>query len=308
MADRDRVSLPDTHSGSRTSALALSILAGCVRRGGPRPSEYPQVSAALSVLSIDRVPPEQVAEVLAPTLTPDTLHGWAYLRPHGVVADHVLIDRVLAREVSADPLATAWDEFFQAQPVAQAVRNRAAYFHSLLSRLETRRPQGGAVLVAGCGSAREVADYLTGHPDSRLRLTATDAAPPAVARAEARCRGLRQPVTVLLEDPGGLGPRGRFDLVWAPAHGGCFDNHQWVAQAKRLHGLVAPGGEVVLGDLSTAGPSRPYLEVMLRWRLAYRSAEDVAALAHDAAGPDAVVRIEREPLGAYLFTRIGARG
>ena len=307
MADRDRVSLPGVQAGRRTSALALSILAGCVRRGGPAPSEYPQVSAVLSVLSIDKVAPEQVAEVLAPTLTPDALHGWAYLRPYGVVADHVLIDRVLTREISTDPRVAAWDEFFQAQPVAQAVRNRAVYFHGLLTRLESRRPHGAAVLVVGCGSAREVVDYLTGHPDSRLQLTCVDAEAAAVAVADARCRGLRQPVTVLHQDPRTLGPRGRFDLVWAPAHGGCLDDRHWVAVAGPLYALVAPGGEVVLGDLSTAGPSRPYLEVMLRWLLAYRSAEDVAALAHRTAGSDAVVRIEREPLGAHLFTRIAAR-
>jgi extracellular factor (EF) 3-hydroxypalmitic acid methyl ester biosynthesis protein len=306
MANRDSVSLPGTQAGSRTSALALAILAGCVRRGGPAPPEYPQVSAALSVLSIDQVPAELVAEVLAPTLTPNTLHGWAFLRPHGVIADHVLIDRVLTRDTSADPQVSAWDEFFQAQPVAHAVRNRAVYFHGLLSRLERRRPQGAAVLVAGCGSAREVVDYLTGHPESRLQLTCVDTDAAAVAVAAAGCRGLRQPVTVLHQDSRALAQRGHFDLVWAPAHGGCLDDRQWVAAARRLCDLAAPGGEVVLGDLSTAGPSRPYLDVMLRWPLSYRCAEDVAALAHDTAGPEAVVRVEREPLGVYLFTRIAA--
>jgi extracellular factor (EF) 3-hydroxypalmitic acid methyl ester biosynthesis protein len=296
-----------TRAGSRTSALALSILASCVRRGGPAPAEYPQVAAALSVLCIDQVAPEQVGEVLGPTLTPDHLHGWAFLRPYGVIGDHALVDRVLTRHVSTDPRITAWDEFFQAQPAAQAVRNRAVYFHELLARLEARQPLGATVLVAGCGAGRELHDYFAAHPESRLQVTCVDADAQAVALADARFREVRQPVTVLRQEPRALRLRSRFDLVWAPGHGSCLDDRHWVAVASRLYDLVAPDGEAVLGNVSAANPSRPYLEVVARWFLAYRTADDVAALAHATAGPEAVVRVEREPLGAYLFTRLASR-
>lgn len=308
MADFEGVSLQGTPAGSRTSALALSILAGCVRRGGPTSAEYPQLAAALSVLCIDKVAPEQVSEVLGPTLTPDHLHGWAYLRPYGVIGDHALLNRVLTREVSSNPRVAAWDEFFQAQPAAQAVRNRRVYFHDLLHRLEARKPLGASVLVVGCGAGREVHEYLTLHPESRLLVTCVDGDAQAAALADARLRGLRQPVTVLHQEPRALRLRGPFDLVWAPAHGSCLDDRHWVAVASRLYALVAPEGEAVLGNVSAANPSRPYLEVVTRWFLAYRTADDVAALAHATAGPDAVVRVEREPLGAYLFTRVASRG
>lgn len=307
MADFEDMSLQGVRAESRTSALALSILAGCVRRGGPAPSEYPQVAAALSVLCIDKVAPEQVGDVLGPTLTPDHLHGWAYLRPHGVIADHALIDRVLTRDVSPDPRIAAWDEFFQSQPAAQAVRNRAVYFHDLLGRLEANRPLGATVLVVGCGAAREVYDYLTLHPESRLLVTCVDGDAQAVALADARLHSLRQPVTVLRQELRALRLRGPFDLVWAPAHGCCLDDRHWVALASRLYDVVAPAGEAVLGNVSTANPSRSYLEVVMRWFLAYRTADDVAALAHATAGPEAIVRIEREPLGVYLFTRVAGR-
>jgi extracellular factor (EF) 3-hydroxypalmitic acid methyl ester biosynthesis protein len=256
MADFEGVSVQGTPAGSRTSALALSILAGCVRRGGPTSAEYPQLAAALSVLCIDKVAPEQVSEVIGPTLTPDHLHGWAYLRPYGVIGDHALIDRILTRDVSSDPRIAAWDEFFQAQPAAQAVRNRRAYFHDLLARLDARKPLGATVLVIGCGAGREVHEYLTLHTESRLLVTCVDGDAQAAALADARLRGLRQPVTVLQQEPRALRLRGPFDLVWAPAHGTCLDDRHWVAVASRLYALVAPGGEAVFGNISAANPSR----------------------------------------------------
>ena len=300
----DAVSAP---TGTRTSALALSILAGCVRRGGPTPSEYPQLSAALSVLSIDKVAPERVAEVLAPTLSPDYLHGWAYLRPHGRPGDHVIVDRLLAREVSRDSRVAAWDEFCQGQAAARAIRNRAIYFHELLEHLETRQPLGAPVLVAGCGAGREVRDYLVAHPESRLQITCADGNAPAAALTEERCRGLRQPVTVVPQEAASLKARSRYALVWAPAHGCCLDDRTWVTLASHLYDLVAPGGELVLGNIAAANPSRAYLEVVARWFLVHRTAEELAELAHATAGRDAVVRVEREPEGAYLFTRVLAR-
>lgn len=300
---------PDSPSprGHRTSALALSILAGCVRRGGPVPSEYPQVTAVLSVLSIDRVSPERVAEVLAPTLTPECLHGWAYLRPLGRIGDHVVTERILTGAVSTDPRLAAWDAFCQAQPVARAVRNRSARLHELLGRLDDRRPLGAAVLVAGSGAAHDVHAYLAAHPESRLRVTCTEGHPPAAALAEARCRDLRQAVTIVPHEVEALRLRSRFDLVWAPAHGCCLDDRAWVALASRLYDLVAPDGALVVADVAAANPSRPYLEVVAGWFLAHRTADHLAALAHATAGPDAAVRVDGEPEGACLFTRIAAR-
>lgn len=290
--------------GTRTSALALSILAGCVRRGGPAIEEYPQVAAALSVLHIDKVAAERVAEVLAPTLTPQCLHGWAYLRPHGLPGDHVVIERLQTGFVTPDPRLAAWDTFCQAQPVARAIRNRTTYFHELLARLDERRPHAAAVLVAGSGAAHDVHTYFTTHPESRIAITCVDGNGQAVALAEARCRELRQSVTVLHQDVAAMRHRGAYDLVWAPAHGCCLDDRAWVAQASRLYDLVASGGELVVGNVAAANPSRPYLEVVARWQLAHRTAEQLATLAHATAGPDAVVRVEREAEGALLFTRI----
>lgn len=306
--DRQReTSASASPAGHRTSALALSILAGCVRRGGPAPSEYPQVTAALSVLSIDKVSPERVAEVLAPTLTPECLHGWAYLRPLGRIGDHVVTERILTGAVSSDPRLAAWDAFCQAQPVARAVRRRSAHLHDLLGRLDARRPLGAAVLVAGSGAASDVHGYLAAHPESRLQVTCAEGHAAAAALAEARCRNLRQTVTVVPQDVPGLRLRNRFDLIWAPAHGCCLDDRAWVVQASRLYDLVAPDGALVVGDVATANPSRPYLEVVARWFLAHRTADQLAALAHATAGPDASVRVDREPEGAGLFTRIAAR-
>lgn len=289
----------------RASSLALSILAGCVRRGGPAPSEYAQVTAALSVLSFDKVAPERVAAVLAPTLTPACLHGWAFLRPLGRIGDHVITERILTGAVSSDPRLAAWDAFCHAQPVAQAIRNRSAHLHGLLARLDDLRPLGATVLVAGSGAAHDVHAYLAAHPESRLRVTCAEGHAAAAALAEARCQDLRQTVTVVPQDVSGLRLRSRFDLVWAPAHGCCLDDRAWVAQASRLYDLVAPDGALVLADIAAANPSRPYLEVVAGWFLVHRTVDQLRALAHATAGPDASVAVDRESEGACLFTRIG---
>ncbi|MGE0123311.1 MAG: hypothetical protein AB7U25_10270 [Vicinamibacterales bacterium] len=289
---------------TRTSSLALSILAGCVRRGGPGAAEHAQVAAALSVLSIDRVAPERITEVLAPTLTPECLHGWAHLRPLGHLGDHVLVERILSGAVSDDPRLAGWDAFCHAQPIAKAIRRRAATCRTYCAQLDDQRPLGGSVLVTGAGAAHDLHAYLTAHPQSRLRVTCVEGHAQAAAAVDVLAATVRQPMTVVAQDVATLRLRQQFELVWAPTHGCCLDDRAWVGLASRLYERVAPGGALVLGNVAAGNPSRPYLEVVAGWFLSYRAADQLADLAQATAGPEARVTIEREPEGAYLFVRI----
>lgn len=72
--------------------------------------------------------------------------------------------------------------------------------------------------------------------------------------------------------------------------------------------MLRAGGEVVVGNFSTANPSRAYMELLGDWHLHHRSAEGLRRLAERAGWEANSVRIGAEALGVNLFLHVGGKG
>src|SRR6187200_1304502 len=107
----------------------LASLVALVARGGPDPSEFPEVARAFQHLHAVSCH-AHIRRAFAATIVEHCIHGWANLKPYGYSGDHVIIDRLYTNWVSADPHLAGWDRFCQAQPAAAAVRNRKQLFLS----------------------------------------------------------------------------------------------------------------------------------------------------------------------------------
>src|SRR6516162_909310 len=97
---------------SERVSRTLGRLGELVSRGGPEPHEYAELTEDFRLLAASDVLPEQVAEVFAPTLTGECIHGFGYLKPHGYAGDYEMIDRIHTSWESSNPSLVRWDRFF----------------------------------------------------------------------------------------------------------------------------------------------------------------------------------------------------
>jgi len=82
---------------------------------------------------------------------------------------------------------------------------------------------------------------------------------------------------------------------------GLFDYLRTEAAAsllKTLFGLLAPGGILVVGNLSPRCDSQGFLENLVDWHMIYRTDEELEALSD---GIPSAPSIEREPTGVNSF-------
>jgi extracellular factor (EF) 3-hydroxypalmitic acid methyl ester biosynthesis protein len=71
------------------------------------------------------------------------------------------------------------------------------------------------------------------------------------------------------------------------------------AVLKKLYQLLAPGGEMVIGNYHVSNPNRYYMEYWLDWVLYYRSESEFKALLGDA--PGAHMDVSFDDTGVQMF-------
>jgi hypothetical protein len=97
-------------------------------------------------------------------------------------------------------------------------------------------------------------------------------------------------------------PPRKYDVVWAVGIFDYVNDKRFVTLLRRLLLAVDSGGELVIGNISVANPSRSYMEFG-EWNLHCRTATQLKdlALAAGVAADSAVV--DSEPEGINLFLR-----
>jgi SAM-dependent methyltransferase len=292
------------HNNSEGVARLLLRLGELVRRGGPQPHEYAEVTECFRMLADARVRSEQVAEVFAPTLTGECIHGFGYLKPHGYAGDYEMIDRIHTYWESSNPSLVRWDRFFHQQAAPKAVRNRIRYLGELLERIENTGAGSASVLNLGCGPARDLHNYFRDHTGSRLQIRSIDLDPQAIQYASALCAQWSDRLKFECRNVLRYRPGEQYDLVWSSGLFDYFSDRLVVVVLKRLLTAVKPGGELVIGNFGSVNPSRGYMELLGKWYLEHRSEAALRQLAREAGVHDSDMRIEREPEGVNLFLHI----
>ena len=237
--------------------------------------------------------------------TTETMQGFAFLKPHGYAGDFEMIDRIYGERITAEPHLAAWDRYFHAQPAPRAVRNRKNYFHALLDRHVARgRPL--RVLNLASGPGRCMAEWLAANPETPASFVCVELDAAAIAHASDLTRHSSDRVTFVRENVLRFSSAERFDLIWAAGICDYFSEQIIVRMVRRFMGLLAPGGELVVGNFSDDNPSRAYMEFIGDWRLHHRSAATLRQIAVTAGAPDGAIRVDAEPEGVNLFLHVAA--
>jgi extracellular factor (EF) 3-hydroxypalmitic acid methyl ester biosynthesis protein len=240
------------------------------------------------------------------------------LKPRGYAGDSEMM-RMIYEDEFRGP--TIFSRLMHRHPIgcdaAQAVRNRGLMIGEMIQAARRKRPDRKLrVMSIACGPARELRHALATKEDIEgIEVALLDQDDEALAEARAELiaadqrtgaqptvRYIRESVRTMLRSAYLPEMWGDFDFLYSM---GLFDYlTPPVAKAvlARLYQLMAPGGELVIGNFHRGNPSRVYMEYWMDWGLYYRSEEEFKALAAEL--PGAAMDVFFEPKRAQMFMRL----
>lgn len=241
------------------------------------------------------------------------------LKPRGYAGDSVMMRLLYERDYRGPTIFSKMMHMHPVEePAAQAVRNRRVFLANVLSEARAKHPVSAPlrVLSVACGPAREIRDVLESPEDAeRYDFTLLDQDPDALAEAKEevghaekrigtmpQVRFVLQSVRTMLQHAPLRREGERFDLVYSM---GLFDYlNEPVARSvlRELFALLAPGGQLVVGNFHPRNQSRIYMEYWADWVLIYREEEELLGLADGLS--NATCAVETEPSGCQCFLRI----
>ncbi|MEY2427641.1 MAG: extracellular factor 3-hydroxypalmitic acid methyl ester biosynthesis protein [Verrucomicrobiota bacterium] len=227
-----------------------------------------------------------------------------FQKPLGYAGDYEMVSMMMRDPFEgASMFAKLVNRIFLNTSPVVAHQNRIIYLSGHLAA-EARRValkgQGLRVYNLGCGPAREIHHFLAEQDLSdRAHFTLLDFNDETLAYTtrilgEAKTRAQRataiqmvkKSVHQILKDSSKAGTAPKYDLVYCAGLFDYLSDQVCKRLMNYLYDLVMPGGLLISTNVSTANPSRNWMEYVLDWHLIYRSTAQFAALAPDRAPPD----------------------
>lgn len=282
------------------------VLARAAETFGPEPQDYATVQKSMTWLGmrkyfglLDTAQYAHIWQTLGATFKRESLLGRVYTKPLGYAGDYTLIDDIYGYRVSKQ--YARWDHLVHWMSATQAVRNRKDYFKAWLTQVLQERSGPIRVLDLACGPCRDVAELLSEVPEARQRLSfvCLDQDALALAHAKTVCVDHLDNITFVECNAFRYVADKPFDLVWSA---GLFDyltDALFISLLRRLHPMLVPGGELVVGNFSEDNPNIWAMEFS-EWTLLHRSSETLQSLAQRGrfAGD---IRVGSESYGINYF-------
>ncbi|MDB4950844.1 MAG: hypothetical protein JWM27_3493 [Gemmatimonadetes bacterium] len=213
-----------------------------------------------------------------------------YGKPRGYPGDFMTLE-MFYQDVprGTSRIGPALDRCFLRSPFGAALRARRTSMAERIAALasESTSAEPLRVTALAAGPAQELFDAFAAVGDpQRIHATLVDFDPQALAFASERREkaGLRDRVDMVGINPVYLA-LGRAtldvepqDVIYALGLADYFDDGMFVKLLDLVHGLLKPGGRVVLGSFHTGNPSKAFMDHVLEWRLAHRGEEDANRL------------------------------
>ncbi len=312
--DEQGLSLIITPGNSLTIGEHLSYIERLVAQGGPTPGQYAGFDLWLShVAEETRAGRMSAGELRAirdafgRALSLETNQGLGLRKPHGYPGDYEIIDRIYREHVTDDPTLKNWDLYFHTQAAPRAVRNRKAYFISLMDAVVNSKPIGEPihVLNVASGPSRDVYEFFSERDNaSSVSIECVDTDPDAISYARSVCRPYLDRVTFKEANALRYTSDRKFDLIWSAGLFDYFGDKGFKFLVERLYNMLADDGELVIGNFSRSNSTRYYMEVMGDWDLYYRDEDELRTIASECGIADSNIRVGREKEEVNLFLHI----
>lgn len=291
---------------------SLAFLKTIIDKGGPDTREYAGLNAAFETLATAHQLGELQQEEMA-LLTKGfgdehldhTMHGHIKSKPFGYAGDFLIIDKMYREQVTHDDRFARWDIFWNNHAAAKAVRNRKDYFlQTLQGQLGQAKAAPVRLLNVASGPARDLYELYSQIAPESLQTTCVEVDKRAIEYAAQLNAPYSNHIQFVNKNIFRFHTPQQFDVVWSAGLFDYFTDAVFVRLLKRLMTYVQPGGEVVVGNFSTANPSRAYMELIGDWHLHHRNEEHLTRLALEAGAQPHQIRIGREAEGVNLFLHV----
>lgn len=292
----------------------IAYIEKLVSKGGPTPSEYDAFDHWLGKVAEERRQgrlSDQDLEVLRSAfqeaLSPKTLQGFSYVKPHGYTGDFEIIDRMYTKHVTDEAHLENWDLYFQAQSAPVAVRNRKSYFLELASTLQETfsHKESIPILNVASGPARDVFQFFGhNHTNGAVRFDCIDNDENAICYAKELCAPYRDRVSFHQANALRFNTDRDYQLIWSA---GLFDylgDKVFRFLLRNLLSMLREDGELVVGNFAPNNPTKNYMELIGDWHLYYRDARDLKKLAKSCGVASEDICIGREPENVNLFLHV----
>lgn len=285
----------------------IDYIQSLVANGGPERTQWMQLTIwthnllarhQRGEITIEQM--QAIRDAFGDAFSNDTMQGFAYHKPHGYAGDYEIIDRIYQYYLAPSP-HTKWDEYWQAHPAANAVRNRKSYFHDILKRTAGRKPAAEVLKIAS-GPGRSMYEWLCAH-DYEIKFDCIELDKNAIEFASNLNRPFLHRISFINMNALRFKPEKKYDLIWAAGIFDYFDDAKFVSLLSRLRMARSADGEVVIGNFSTRNPSESYMRIF-DWNLFHRDVDQLRALALAAGAPPDAIHIGQEPEGVNLFLHI----
>lgn len=169
-------------------------------------------------------------------------------------------------------------------PGAAAVRARRSLIATHMAAV-AREMEGARILSVGCGHAGEL-DLVPEDAKRRIRtFIGVDSSPAALAVAAGKAAGSGL-ITTRLATPQKLGDGpdlAGFDLIYAAALCTYLPDRACRQLTRDLFRRLAPGGQLLIGNVLPGEPGLGYREVFMRWSMNARDREQILDFARGIA-------------------------
>jgi SAM-dependent methyltransferase len=227
------------------------------------------------------------ARLLPYLLLTGTAERW-YSKPAGYAGDYLTIHQVYEnRAAGYGRVGPLLDRCFLDMPATLAVQNRRGLLcREILHHYSEAPARPLTILSLACGPAAEVFDVLA-HPEVagsiHFHLIDIDADALRFVDEKATALGVRHNLTLHKANVFRLAARKAdgFPPVDCAYSLGLIDYFR-DSYVKRLldfiYEILAPGGQVILGNFHPQNPTRALMDYLLEWRLLHRTEEDLSGL------------------------------
>ncbi len=289
----------------------MNYILSLTKQGGPDPEQYEELNQWFHDLNtqvmagaLTREQTREIWQRCGEPFSVKTMQGLALNKPYGYPGDFEIIDKIYTKWHSPKPSLIKWDKFFHWQKAPIAVRNRKEYFKSLLTQIDEGHPDPSVLNVAS-GPCRDIFEYIRQNPSTNIRFECLDMDKRAIAYAKSLLQSLptKPEITFYCQNAFHFRIDKKYTLVWSSGLFDYLDEEQFTFLLRSLWEMVAPGGELVIGNFSEFNPSRDYMECG-EWFLHHRTESEILKLTEQAGCDLNHATIERDPTGVILLLSI----
>jgi SAM-dependent methyltransferase len=235
------------------------------------------------------------------------MHKRTREKPLGYAGDFQLIDWIYTQKTTTNGKGKLFDLLFHSYEAAQSVRNRKEYFKNKCLSLANNKKKQINILNLGCGSCRDVLETFQESTNGcKLFFHCIDHEPKAITSAKKLLSHNKAHDNVLLETTNvfHIHTDKKYDLIWSAGLFDYLEDRVVVLLLKKMWRYLKEGGKIIFGNFSQNNPTRNGMELVGKWYLIHRSAEELIRLCTEAKIPFREIEIESEPNGINLFCNI----